>query len=196
MKTLFAAVSAIGLLAASPAYAQSAEGEIALNATVAPACGVGNHLSGASSASGWGQSDLTVNLANGNGQFNGKTYNDRSFGNVWCNTTANVTISVAALTSTNADTTTDTGSFTDRFDVRVVTDAGVYIGAGEDYEISTVGTGGVVTVGTGTQTTGAFETGLKNYGGADVIEILKDPLNRRAVAGDYSGYVKFSASVS
>src|SRR3546814_13595370 len=75
MKTLFAAVSAIGLLAASPAYADTTgTGEIALNATVAPACGIDAHKSGAQSAPGWDQNDITVDLTNGgNGQFIGQT---------------------------------------------------------------------------------------------------------------------------
>jgi len=49
MKKVLFAVSAIGLFAATPAFAQTAQGEIALNATVAKACGVGDHRSGASS---------------------------------------------------------------------------------------------------------------------------------------------------
>src|SRR3546814_11274944 len=82
MKTLFAAVSAIGLLAASPAYADTTgTGEIALNATVAPACGIDAHKSGAQSAPGWDQNDITVDLTNGgNGQPTGQTETNRSYG--------------------------------------------------------------------------------------------------------------------
>src|SRR3546814_2842820 len=75
-------------------------------ATVAPACGIDAHKSGAQSAPGWDQNDITVDLTNGgNGQFIGQTETNRSFGNVWCNNAATVTISVAALTS--SATTTD-----------------------------------------------------------------------------------------
>ena len=194
MKTLFAAVSAIGLLAASPAYADvTGTGEIALNATVAPACGIDAHKSGAQSAPGWDQNDITVDLTNGgNGQFIGQTETNRSFGNVWCNNAATVTISVAALTS--SATTTDTGSFTNRFDVKVTTDAGVYVGEGTDFVLNTAGTAGTDSK-TG-NTGGAFETGLQNFGGADSIEILQDATNRRAVAGTYSGSVTFTATTS
>src|SRR3546814_8942070 len=114
-------------------------GEIALNATVAPAGGIGAHKSGAQSAPGWDQNDITVDLTNGgNGQFIGQTETNRSFGNVWCNNAATVTISVAALTS--SATTTDTGSFTNRFDVKVTTDAGVYVGEGTEFVLNTAGT--------------------------------------------------------
>ena len=198
MKTLFAAVSAIGLLASTPAYAQ-AVGEIALNATVAPACGVGNHLSGAESAGGWEQEDIAVNLTNaGNGQFSGQTETSRSFGNVWCNNAATVTLEVKALTGGSA--TGDTGSFTNRFDVSVVTDAAVYVGGTVDQEITTVGDAdGVVTL-TG-PTAGAFETGLQRFGGADSISILADAggsggNDRRATAGSYAGYLRFTASTN
>lgn len=194
MKTLFAAVSAIGLLASTPAFAQStATGEILLAATVAPACGTGNHKSGAASAAGWDQADITVNLADGNGQFAGQSFANRSFGNVWCNNGATVTLSVGALTSSS--TSGDTGSFTNRFDVSVVTDAGVYVGAGQDAVLSTAGeTGGVKSL-TG-PTGGAFETGLQRFGGADSISVLADPSNRRAVAGSYAGFVRFTATTN
>ena len=192
MKTLFAAVSAIGLLASTPAFAQStATGEILLGATVAPACGAGNHKSGAASAAGWDQADISVNLADGNGQFAGQTFTDRSFGNVWCNGAANVTLSVGALTSTS--TSTDTGSFTNRFDVVVTTDAGVYVNAGQNAVLSTVGEAGGVKSLTGA-TGGAFETGLQRFGGADSIVVLADATNRRAVAGQYAGFVRFTAT--
>lgn len=193
MKTLLAAVSAIGLLASTPAFAQSttATGEILLTADVAKACGVGNHLSGAAASPTWDQSDITVNLANAAGQFTGESFTNRSFGNVWCNGAANVTLSVGALTS--AATTTDTSSFTNRFDVIVTTDAGVYVGGTADTILSTVGEGTGVTSLTGA-TGGAFETGLQRFGGADSIQIVADPSNRRAVAGTYSGFVRFTAT--
>jgi len=99
---------------------------------------------------------------------------------------------VAALTS--SATTTDTGSFTNRFDVKVTTDAGVYVGEGTDFVLNTAGTAGTDSK-TG-NTGGAFETGLQNFGGADSIEILQDATNRRAVAGTYSGSVTFTATTS
>jgi len=191
MKKILVAASAIGLLASTPAYA--AEGEIALSADVAAQCGVGNHKSGADAAPGWDQDDIVVDLADTNGQFSGQTFTNRSFGNVWCNGPATVTLEVAALTSTN--TTTDTSSFTNRFDIKVVTDAGVYVGGGQDYTMDTTGDAdGVLT--TTASVPGAFETGLQRFGGADSIEILPSSDNKRAVAGDYSGYLRFTATVS
>jgi len=194
MKKILAAASAIGLLASTPAFAQSsATGEILLGATVTPACGVGNHKSGAASAPGWDQADINVTLADSNGQFAGQTFTNRSFGNVWCNNGATVTLSVGALTSTA--TTGDTGSFTNRFDVRVTTDAGVYVNEAQDYVLSTVGETSGTKSKTGT-TGGAFETGLQRFGGADSIEVLADASNRRPVAGSYSGFVRFTASTN
>ena len=192
MKTLLVAASALGLLASAPAMAS--DGEIALNATVVKACGVGNHLSGATAAPGWDQSDINVDLTNANnGQFSGAEYTNRAFGNLWCNGPATVTMAVGALKS--ASSTTDTGSFTNSFDIRVTTDAGVYLGAGEDYVISTAGTPGGVASAT-SAVSQAFETGLQRFGGADKIEVLKDATNRRPVSGTYAGYVRFTATAN
>ncbi len=91
---------------------------IALNATVAKACGVGNHLSGAAADPGWDQSDITVTLADANGQFAGAEYTNRSFGNVWCNAPAAVTLEVGALKSYGQRSTTPS-SFTNAFDIQV-----------------------------------------------------------------------------
>lgn len=197
MKTLLAAVSAIGLLASAPAYAQStATGEILLNATVTPACGVGNHLSGPGVAAGFTDADITVNLANANGQFAGQTFTNRSFGNVWCNGPANVTMSVGALTS--ASSTTDTTSFANRFDIEVTTDAGVYLGLGQDAVLSTVGEASGIKSVTFAMPQ-AFETGTGRFGGADSIRVLPSMRGtdmRRPVAGTYSGYVRFTASTN
>lgn len=196
MKNILAAVSAIGLIASTPAFA--ADADIQLGATVAAACGTGNHISGAGSASGWDQSDITVDLDDANGQFSGAEFTNRSFGNVWCNAPATVTIEVSALQGNNP-VGTDTGSFTNRFDIEVTTDAGVYAGGGEDEVISTVGAlSGVASIsGNSGQ---AFETGLQRFGGADSIKVLPSTRstggNRRAVAGTYAGYVKFTATTN
>jgi hypothetical protein len=195
MKKLLIAALAASTFAATPAFAQ-ATGEIVLNASVATQCGTGNHVSGATADPLWDQTDITVNLAGTNGQFQGQTFTNRSFGNVWCNGPAQVTISVGALQ--NPTVVGDTGSFTNRFDVRVVTDAGVYIGQGQNYVLSTVGESSGVASGTG-HVPGAFETGFQRFGGADSIEVLRamrpdgeGPL--RAVSGAYQGYVRFTAT--
>jgi hypothetical protein len=189
MKKLLIAALATTAFAATPAFAQTAQGEIAISANVAKACGVGNHLSGAAADPAWDQADITVAVADG--RIPAQTFNNRSFGNVWCNGSANVSLEVGALMSTNS--TTDTGSFTNRYDLVVNTDAAVYVGRPAGTTMTTVSdTDGVVTL-TGS-TGGAFETGLRGYSGANSIQVIADPSNRRAVAGDYHGYVRFTAT--
>ena len=193
MKKVLFAVSAIGLFAATPAFAQTAQGEIALNATVAKACGVGDHRSGASSAPGWDQADIAV-VVGADSRIATQTFNNRSFGNVWCNGPATVTLAVGALVGGSA--TADTSSFTNRFDVTVVTDAGVYVGQGENYSLSTVGNTAVVSTTGAPNSGGAFETGLQRFGGADSITVHADSANRRATSGSYAGYLRFTASAN
>lgn len=198
-KLLIAALATGAAFATTPAFGQ-ATGEVLVNATVAPACGTGNHISGASAAPGWDQSDITIpNLTDGNGQFNtALEFTNRSFGNVWCNKAANVTIEVGALRN-SSPIGTDTSSFTNRFDIEVVTDAGVYAGGTVDQLITTVGqASGVATLsGNSGQ---AFETGLQRFGGADSIRILPAVRasggNYRPIAGTYQGYVRFTATTS
>lgn len=191
MKTILMAAAALATLTAAPAFAQSSS-TINLNGNVANACGVGNHISGGGLAAGFTAGDITVDLADTNGQFDGDSFTNRSFGNLWCNYAAPVKMEVSAL-STNA-TVGDTGSFTNSFDVRITTDAGVYFGAGQDAVLSSIN--GVAGVMTG-NTPGAFETGTGRFGGADLVEILPSVRtngggNRRAVAGAYAGTIKFT----
>lgn len=193
MKTLLVAASAIGLLASAPAMAAtSATGEIALSATVDKACGVGNHLSGAAADAAWDQSDITVDLDDANGQFAGAEYTNRSFGNVWCNAPAAVTLEIGALKTDVA--IFDGSSFTNAFDIQVNTNAGVYLGQGSNYVAQT--TNGADFSLTGPTLPGAFETGLRSYGGANSIKVLKNGLNKRPVAGTYAGYIRFTATAS
>ena len=199
MKKLLIAALATSAFAATPAFAQ-ATGEILISANVAPACGIGNHISGAAAAPGWDQSDIAIaNLADGNGQFNtALEYTDRSWGNVWCNKAATVTIEVGALRNTSP-IGTDTTSFTNRFDIEVTTDAGVYAGGTVDHVLSTVGQASGTRTLTGNSGQ-AFETGLQRFGGADKIRILPAVRaaggNYRPIAGTYNGYVRFTATAS
>jgi hypothetical protein len=197
MKKLLIAALAATAFTASPAFAQ-ATGEIAINGNVTAACGTGHHISGAAGDPAWDQSDISIDLSGTDGQFHGQTFTNRSWGNVWCNGPANVTISVGALTSSTP--VTDTGSFTNRFDVRITTDAGVYVGHGTGYVLSTAGVAGGV-ASTTAAVPGAFETGFGRFGGATSIEVLQPnrgdgegPL--RGVAGSYAGYVRFTATAS
>lgn len=205
MRKLILAASATMLLA-SPAFAQTAN-NVNLTSTVAAACGVGNHISGGGTAPGFtspaGGTLSIPSLADGNGQFNTAIeYTNISLGNLWCNNAANVTISVAALT--NPVTTGDTGSFRSRFDVEIVTDAGVYLipgpgTAGQDTAITTVGDADGVAELTGNSGE-AFETGTGRFGGVDSLRILPSPRAAggfyRPVAGTYTGYVRISATTS
>ena len=191
MKTLIMAAAALATLTAAPAFAQTAS-TVNLNGNVANACGVGNAIGGAGVAAGFNAGDITaIPLADANGQFDGESYSNRSFGNLWCNYAAPVKMEVSALKTNVA--VGDTDSFTNSFDVRITTDAGVYFGQGEDYVLSsTNGASGVLT---GTSA-GAFETGSGRFGGADLVEILPSTRaaggNRRAVAGAYAGTIKFT----
>lgn len=193
MKTILMGAAALSLIAA-PAFAQSASADIQLGGEVAPACGLGNHISGASVNPLWEQGDINgIPMTDAEGQFNGASYGNRSVGNVWCNTAANVSFSVTPFATSNS--TTDTGSFANSFDVRVTTDMGVYWGAGAGAVVQASVAGGTA----GGNTGQAFETGLGRYSGMN-IEILpaigSGGNNKRPVAGSYSGSVTFTASVS
>lgn len=201
MKRILLAASALALIS-SPAFAQSAVGEVVLNANVAKACGVGNHKSGNTPNPLWNQDDIAVTLADGNGQFSGATFNNRSFGNVWCNSSANVTIEVGSLVNGARDTPpADGSSFTNEFDLIVTTGAGVYTNPGTYtgfthatpnlLTLNTTGSAGIATH-TGTGTNGAFETGMAQYSGFNVQVV--NPGNLRPIAGLYTGYVRFTAT--
>lgn len=195
MRSIFLAASAIALLSTAPAMAQtSASTQVQLTATVGAACGIGNHLSGAAANPLWDQTDIVVNLADANGQFDGDSFGNRSFGNVWCNAPATTSIEVGSLaTGTRGTAPADASSFTNEFDLVVTTNAGVYINGspGLVLDTSTTSTGIVTETGS---TAGAFETGMGQYSGFTVD--IVNPGNKRPVAGSYNGYVKFTASVS
>jgi hypothetical protein len=199
MKKLIIAAMATAAFAATPAFAQSSN-QVNLNATVANACGVGNHISGPGTAAGFTAGDITnIPLADGNGQFNtAAVYTNRSFGNLWCNAPATVRIEVSPLVNTTP--VADTGSFTNRFEVQVVTDAAVYTGGSQDTTISSVGGTFAAPNYIEGNSGAAFETGTGHFGGADSITILPSARssggNYRPIAGSYSGYVRMIATVS
>lgn len=190
---LVLAASAIAM-AATPAFADTTAGgnssTITLGANVAAACGVGNHRSGATSGAG-NTTDATYTLADSTGQFKTAQTQNRSFGNVWCNGPATVTITASQL-STSA-TTTDTSSFTNKFDVEVTGGAMVYAGGG------TLATAGNASASQHADLPGAFETGLGTFSSVD-IKVLpalgSGGMPLRPVAGAYAGTVTFTAAVS
>jgi len=195
MKTLFAAVSAIGLLASTPAFA--ADTQVNVTATVTGACGLGDHKSGAASAPGWTQGDINLGAITGaDGKLNVAPVTNRSFGNVWCNAPADVTIEVASL-ALDGDRASaapaDSSSFANKFDLKITGNLGGNAfnnGAGDLAVQSTGGGTGSLDI----ATTGAFETGLGQYSSFN-LQVL-NPGNLRPVAGSYSGYVKLTATVS
>ncbi len=198
MRALLLAASAMTLVSA-PAFAQSTN-TVTLNSTVAPACGVGNHISGGGVAAGWTLASGPIdvgNLADSNGQFLSPiTLTNISFGNMWCNSNASVTISVSPMSTSNS--TTDTGSFVNSFDVSVQTDAAVYTGRSQDFVITAQG-GGAPAVITGNSGQ-AFETGTGRFGGMDSITILPEARTSggtyRPVAGAYSATITMTATAS
>ena len=200
MKTILMTAVAAATLIAAPAFAQSAASTINLNGTVAKKCGVGYHISGNGDVGGVAAGYTTGNIALGdfsddNGQFNvAKTLTNRSFGNLWCNYAAPVKLEVSSL-STDVDVY-DPGSFTNSFDVRITTNAGVYFGKPPSAPALTLASNGANN-GEATDTTiGAFETGSGQYGGIQLLEVLPKARssggNFRPVAGTYTGYVRFT----
>ena len=189
-KTLFIAASALSMVVAAPAFAQTGNSEsINLTANVGKACGVGNHLSGAMTGTG-DQSDIVIDdLADEQGQFNAaKTFN-RSFGNVWCNGPATVTIAATKLATT--ESTTDLGSFTNAFDLEVSGGAMIYADGG---------TLNTAIAGQSSKSNGinqAFETGLGAFSSVDIKvqpSLTGNGRAKRPVAGLYKGTVTITAT--
>ena len=128
MKTILATVSAIGLLAATPAFAADAP-EVNISGTVAKACGYGDHHSGGDEDPQdiFHQGNIVLGAMTGaDGKLNvpASALENRSFGNVWCNTAGNVTVTVESLANNDgADRGTpyvgDTSSFNNQFDLLI-----------------------------------------------------------------------------
>jgi hypothetical protein len=139
-KSLIVAASALAM-AATPAFAVTTTGNsstINLAADVTAACGVGNHMSGASVGAG-DQSNIVVPLADTNGQYKTAQTFNRSFGNVWCNAPAKVEVTATPLTEDSGAAVGDTDSFTNRFDLQVSGGAmNAYVG-GQTVDTSVTG---------------------------------------------------------
>lgn len=192
MKAILFAASAIGLLAATPAYA--AEKTVNVTGSVVKACGLGDHKSGAGSSAGWEQGDIALGAMTGADGKLAITTNlsQRSFGNVWCNAPANVTIDVSALTNAAAGPPVDSSSFTNKFDMKITGDLGgtAFGNSTGNLVVSSAVDNGHKDI----TTNGPFETGLQRYSSFN-LEIL-NPGNLRPVAGDYSGTIKLTATAS
>jgi hypothetical protein len=198
MKKLLIAALATSAFVASPAFGQASQ-TINISANVTKACGVGNHVGGDTPAVGFVTGPVALgNIADGNGQFNtARVVTNVTFGNVWCNAPANVTIEVSPLTTSAP--AADTSSFTNRLEVEVVTDAAVYTGNPQNTVISSVGGTTATPTALSGNSGGAFETGTGRFGGVDSITIKPASRgsaggNLRPVAGDYSAFVRFTAT--
>ena len=196
MKAILMGAAALSLLAA-PAFAQSAgaSSTVNINGSVANACGTGNHISGAAVNPAWTQGDITLaSMVDAEGQFNGASFANRSFGNMWCNGPATVSLTVLPLTTSGS--AQDGGSFANTFDLRVTTNTSVYWNNNTPGGI--VETNGAAAAASGS-VNHAFETGLGQYSGF-TVEILPEigsgGNNKRPVAGTYSAAITLSASKS
>ncbi len=199
MKTILATVSAIGLLAAAPAYAADAP-EVNISGNVAEACGYGDHISGGNvdPQDIFHQGDVALGAMTGaDGKLNvdASKLSNRSFGNVWCNTAGKVTVTVESLANDDATRGVayvgDSSSFTDQFDLLITSNT--FLANGSVLNLSSAnGANGVNSA--DFTTTGAFETGHGKYSGFSV-EIL-NPDHKRPISGDYAGKVTLTATVS
>lgn len=196
MKAVLFAASAIGLLVSAPAHA--AEKTVNITATVGKACGLGHHKSGYDSNPGWNQDDIVIaNLVDGNGQLDPSvtTIGNRSFGNIWCNSPANVSIELASLAvdgDRGAPAPADGTSFTNKFDLKLTGNFGGHAFSNDPSNLSidtSTDADGVVVESRATAS--AFETGTGQYSGFQ-LQIL-NPANKRPVAGTYKAYVKVTA---
>jgi len=188
MKAILFAASAIGLLAATPAYA--AEKTITVSGTVAGACGLGNHKSGAESAPNWTQGDIALGAMTGADGKLAVSPVTRSFGNVWCNGPAVVTIDVSKLTNSSVSAPVDSSSFTNTFDMKISGDLGgtAFGNSAGNLVVSSADGQKVI------NTNGPFETGLQRYS-SFTLEVL-NPNNLRPAAGSYAGTIKLTATVN
>lgn len=190
MKTALIAATALSLLAAPAAFAQSASSTVNLAGTVAELCGQGNHISGASADADWAQGDISgIDIVDANGQFEAYVSGQRSFGNMWCNTAATVSLTVSSFTNGNP-APADSGSFANSFDVKVTTDTSVYFNANTPGGV--VQSNGAADGTASGNTNGAFETGLRRYSGM-IVEILPQG-SKRPEAGNYSASIVLTAT--
>lgn len=183
MKRIILAAAALSTFAV-PAMAQTtASSSIPLSATVAGQCGTGAHRSGgAATAQDHTTGSVSVTLADANGQFAGQTLATQNFGNIWCNKVATITLSATPLTTST--TLTDSGSFTNTFDVTA------------DMELyGPVTTAGATASAAPVTSLGAFELGMNTYTNVAII-ILPNALNKRAIAGTYNGSVTLTVQTT
>ena len=185
MKTILMAASALSLLAAPAAFAQDGSSAIVVNGSVAGMCGAGNQSGGGTTT---GNTPVELgSLIDGDG-FLSVAAKTIDFGNMWCNAPADLTVSASILQG-DQPVGPDSSSFVNQLDMHVsgaVIDT--YMGGG------TASTGSDLSASIGH----AFETGTGTYSKATLNVSLPAGTsgNDRPVAGDYTGTVTFTASVS
>lgn len=178
MKRLLMAAAALSFLA-GPALAQDAGAIAAIGGTVGGKCGT--------------SASIPVNLGSLIDTQGFLSVADRAldFGEMWCNAPADLTMEIAAL---QGDTPVggDTSSFVNRLDMIIsggVMDA--YFGGAS----LRTGPGGASALASGT-TGFAFSTGAGAAANLAVELPAGTVGNDRPVAGDYSGSIIFTASIS
>ncbi|MBI1405008.1 MAG: hypothetical protein GC145_02655 [Caulobacter sp.] len=181
MKRIILAAAAMSALFVAP-QAFAASPTVTVEGTVTPACGVG-------AQSGGGVADPSEVVlgeivdSNGNLSVAAQTI---TFGNIWCNGNATLTMTTSALDS-GQGTPADSSSFVSKLDM-VVTGKIIdtYMGGGESR--------------TGTPLTApinqAFETGTGQYSQATLNVTLPAGTvgNDRPVAGSYTGNIVLTAA--
>lgn len=187
MKTIVIAAAAASLLAA-PAFAQTTSQAVAITGNVGKLCGLGNQSGGGTG--GYTPTMDLEDIVDGNGQL-ANVSKVIGFGNVWCNSAANLSLSATDFT-TNASTT-DTDSFTRKLDLIVDGETGnggsifTYFG---DTTSARTGTPATNRIGQ------AFETGIGKYSEARVRVALPQGTvgNDRPLAGAYAGSVTLTVT--
>jgi hypothetical protein len=185
MKTILMAASALSLLAAPAAFAQSADSTVSVTGTVAGLCGIGNQSGGGTASA----SAVTYSsLIDANGFLNAAEQ-EITFGNIWCNAPATLSLEASALST--PVTVLDTGSFVNTLDLHV---SGKLI----DTYFITVADGSSAKTGTPLNSSipAAFETGTGQYSKAKLNVTLPAGTvgQDRPVAGAYTGSVTLTVT--
>ena len=190
MKAILMGAAALSLLAA-PAFAQSQEVEVTGN--VEAQCGLGNQSGGGTG--GYTASVDMGDISDANGFLDTNKSVDIGFGNVWCNSPADLSLEASAFET--ASPVTDTGSFRNSVDM-IVDGAQTTYAAGSIF----VYFGGATEARTGSPAQFSipqeFETGTGRFQAARVRLSLPagNPGNDRPVAGDWSGTVTLTVQPS
>lgn len=184
-----ALLAAAATLIAAPAFAQSSVSRtVNVNTTVAGQCGLDNQSGGGTG--GYTPTVSFADITDANGFLDTAATVNIGFGNVWCNSAANLSLTASSFDSDV--TAVDTGSFVDNLDMIVDGQTGLggsimtYFGGGE----ARTGTPKLATI------PFAFETGTGRFQNAAVRLALPTGTagNDRPVAGNWTGTVTLNVT--